>query len=260
VSHPARGVCRSRSVRRLPTLSSVAVSRCCADTGDVAWPPSLITTDGAGRDRWRSKLNQLYGEIRVDTAGRSAVRWHGVSVQPRSYATTELLHGRGVGGRCFYADVAARASEAFLRSRPRFRKPNRLRCRWSQQRRPGLASRSGFWANLTTPKVAVGGSQHATGHSSGRSWCQWPVRWSASGSRECSRAPQLPRPRALSLARSPSNSGEVRPCVDRSAQLAPVRAAWPLVRVSSRRRTSPAAGRAAPGTGQDGRTRQPLCA
>jgi hypothetical protein len=186
VSHPARGVCRSRSIRRLPTLSSVAVSRCCADTGDVAWPPSLITTDGAGRDRGRSMLNQLYGELCVDTAGRSAVRWHGVSVQPRSYATTELLHGSGVGGRCFYADVAARASEAFLRSRPRFRKPNRLRCRWSQQRRPGLASRSGFWANLTTPKVAVGGSQHATGHSSGRSWCQWPVRWSASGSRECS--------------------------------------------------------------------------
>jgi hypothetical protein len=25
----------------------------------VAWPASLITTDGAGRDRWRSKLNQF---------------------------------------------------------------------------------------------------------------------------------------------------------------------------------------------------------
>jgi hypothetical protein len=75
----------------------------------------------------------------------------------RSCATTELLHGRGAGGRCFYAGVAARASEAFPRSRPRFRKPNRLRCRWSQQRRRGLAWRSGFWANLTTPEVAVGG-------------------------------------------------------------------------------------------------------
>jgi hypothetical protein len=30
-------------------------------------------------------------------------------VPPRSYATTELMHGRGAGGRRFYADVAARA-------------------------------------------------------------------------------------------------------------------------------------------------------
>jgi hypothetical protein len=38
VSHPARGVCRSRSMHRLPTLSSVAVGRCCAGTAGV--PPS----------------------------------------------------------------------------------------------------------------------------------------------------------------------------------------------------------------------------
>jgi TCP-1/cpn60 chaperonin family/Mechanosensitive ion channel len=70
---------------------------------------------------------------------------------------TERLHGRVAGGRCFCARVAARASEAFLRSRPRFRKPSRLQCRWSQQRWRGLAWRSGFSANLTTPEVAVGG-------------------------------------------------------------------------------------------------------
>jgi hypothetical protein len=77
---------------------------------------------------------------------------HGVSVHrsPCGYATTELQHGRA-GGRCFYAG-SAQASEAFLRSPPRFRKPHRLRCRRSQQRRRGFASRLAPWANLTTPE------------------------------------------------------------------------------------------------------------
>ena len=184
--------------------------------------------------RWRFAL--------AAQAGRPC--GHGVSVHLAVNATTELLHGSGAGGRCFDADVAARASEAFLRSRPPFRKANRLRCRWSRQRRRGFASRLASWANLTTPEGSVGGSRHATGHSSGRPSCQSPVWCSPTGSRECSRARQLSSPHALSLARSPSNSGEVRS--DRSAQLAHVRAAWPAARVFSRRQASPAAGRAAP--------------
>jgi hypothetical protein len=78
------------------------------------------------------------------------------SAFPCSYATTERLHTRVGGGR-LYAVVAAHVSEAFLRSRPRFRNPSRLRGRWSQQRPRGLAWRSGVWATLTTPEVAVWG-------------------------------------------------------------------------------------------------------
>jgi hypothetical protein len=88
MSHLARGVCRSRSRHRLPTLSSVAVGRCCAGTGGGA--PSLITTDGAGTRPLAVGLNELYGDPRCHRRRAGGARaWRQRS--PRRYATYRAI-------------------------------------------------------------------------------------------------------------------------------------------------------------------------
>jgi hypothetical protein len=86
----------------LPTLSSVAVAGVCGP--QVAWPPSLITTDGAGttplavgaqRVIWRSPLTPQAGQrcARMASAFTSQVRNYRATARPRR-RRAPLLRGR----------------------------------------------------------------------------------------------------------------------------------------------------------------------
>jgi hypothetical protein len=84
VSHPARDVRRSRSIRRLPTLNSVAVGTCLCGH---KWRGRPLDHDRRADETVGGRRSTSYLEIRVDTAGRPAVRAHGVSVH---LAVTQL--------------------------------------------------------------------------------------------------------------------------------------------------------------------------
>jgi len=90
----ARGVCRSRSMHGLPTLSSVAVAGVARTTGGV--PPSLITPTVPGTHRSRSALKEVYGgpPLTPQAGQRCARMASAFTSQVRNYRATARARRR----------------------------------------------------------------------------------------------------------------------------------------------------------------------
>jgi hypothetical protein len=170
------------------------------------------------------------------TAGRPAVRAHGASVHVAGTRLPSYRTGAAqAGGASTQASRLAPRRHSFALGR------------LSEAQSSAVSVASAAMARLGVAIRLFGQLDHAGGRGWGLAARHWatvqadrganrrfgagpPDRGSAPASVGCPG-------HVLCLVRSPSNSVEVRPCVDRWAQLAPLRPGWPAVRVSSRRQT-----------------------